>query len=370
MPSLIQLLIMITGFVVVFVLPELDVNFASYYFSAVAIVNLALIFGAPLGAIIQRDIVKGQDYDKYLVTIVFNILMAGLIISEIDDNITTFIILASLLIGLVYYFKGVLIAQNKIKISYFYNLIRGLTLPLGALASVNFVKNFEIFNSFLLIAIILMISVNWKELRRCNFPDLQEYLSITKSTLYLAGSNILIWLFFQLPRINFFQLNSTEMVVLIQSMSVPLALLSIFEARGPYLLNKVLLGKSKPVLYSVFILILFYGSSFIFFNIALIFLRNYGHPIYINSEIAAVFFVLSFVLSFHFDLVRRLLALTSEEKIFKLFIPSISFYGIFAFILLSYMENFSYWLLVLIFLVLYVPSMIFAYKKFPCLGKQ
>jgi hypothetical protein len=365
--SLIQILNMLVGFVLVFILPVLDLEFSAAYFSVVAYVNLAIIFGTPMATKIQKDVFVGNAYEHYPITMLGNIFIAALILGIFNKDQPFFIMVASVTIGLIFYLKSLLVAKQEIAASYNFNLARGLILPIGALICVNHVNNFDLFTLLLICSFTLLVAWQWRNLRYSRLPNFQEYLRISQSTFYLSGSSMLIWLFFQLPRINLFHLNSAEMVVLIQSMSVPLALLSIFEARGPYLFNKVLLAKSKPVFYSVFILILFYGSSFIIFNIALIFLKNYDHLTYINSEIAAVFFVLSFILSCHFEIVRRLLALTSEEKIFKLFIPSITLYGMFAFILLRYMENFSYWLLVLIFLVLYVPSMIFAYKKFPVL---
>jgi hypothetical protein len=355
---------MALGFILVFVLPELDVEFASIYFSAVAMVNLSLIFGTPLGALVQRDIVKGSSHEKYLLTMIMNIFLASTIFSIISDHEIAFTVLSAVLIGLVYYLKGTLIGKNLIRESYAFNLGRGSILPVGALISVHFVNNFQIFNLLLVFVFILLVSWQWKDLRYCRLPNFQEYFRISRSTLYLSGSSGLIWLFYQLPRLQFFQLEGTDTIMLVQSMSVPLALLSIYEARGPYLLNNILRSEARSVAHNLILLASFYGLSYLTFWLLFSFMELFGLMSYINFHIAGAFFGLSFLLSCHFELVRRLISVTDEKTIFNIFFPTISLYGVGSFVFLKYFGDDHYSLLIALFLVCYLPAVLVVGRRY------
>jgi uncharacterized membrane protein YesL len=355
---------MALGFILVFLLPELDVEFASGYFSAVAMINLSLIFGTPLGVLVQRDIVKGNPYEKYLLTMIMNIVVVSIIFNIINNHEIAFTVLSAVLIGLVYYLKGALIGKNQIRESYVFNIVRGFILPVGALISVHFANNFQIFTLLLVFVFILLVSWQWKNLRYCRLPSFQEYIRISRSTLYLSGSSSLIWLFYQLPRLQFFQLESTDTIMLVQSMSVPLALLSIYEARGPYLLNNLLRSEARSFAHNLGLLASFYGLSYLAFWLLFSFMERFELLTYINFYIAGAFFGLSFLLSCHFELVRRLFTVSDEKTIFNIFFPTISLYGIGSFVFLKYFNGDHFSLLIALFLVCYLPAVLVVGRRY------
>ena len=312
MPFIVQIINSFCGFFAVFYLPTIDTVFSAKYFEILALALLSISFSTPLLNKIIKDYSSQDNKAVSITQMLFNFSVLSSVIVLLNDFNFLGLIAGFFLLTMMQ-LKTLAVSENKFGKSYLFSFLRG-GFP-AIMAAVFVIKSFSITSlwiTMLFLASMLIYGQRKSYVFQRDF-SFKIALAGLKNAIYLSIPALTIWITFQFPRL-FFENDAENLIIFVQSISIPLAIFSIFESRGPYTFIRIMTNNTNLFIEQLFVVVIY--ASLYLLTIPFLPTIELKLSAHIDQTLFSIFFFISFGLSIFFNNYRKLYQHNTEKSSF------------------------------------------------------